>query len=338
MTLRRGLGGLISLATFAAASVLAVLVWIALDARPRTNDGYLQADTVHMAPDVTGRIVSLPVRNNQVVRRGDLLFVVDPEPYQHRLDAAQAKLRGLQAELAIDTNTVASQGSKADAAATSIRAAQAQLTMAAATRRRLEPLGAQGFVTVEDVDKARTAERTAAADLESARQSAQSARQGISSTKPLEEQIAGAQAELAEAEREMRLTRVLSPCDGQVTALDVAEGEYATAGRPVFTLIDTEHWWAVANFRETDLGRMRPGQGATVYLVGFGNRVLRGTVESLGGGVAPDQGSDLGGLPRVPRSLNWVQIAQRFPVRVAIDHPPPGLMRIGATATVVVDR
>ena len=336
--MRRGLGGLISIGVLIGAVALAVLVWARLDERPRTNDGYLQADVVHLAPDVTGRIVELHVADNQAVKRGALLFVIDPEPYRHRVAAAAARLRGLQAQLAVDVNQVASEGSKADAADTSIRSAQAQLALATTTRRRLEPLGAQGYVSAEDVDKARTQERVSAVSLESARQQAQSARQSVSSTKPLEEQVAASQAELAEAERDLRLTRVLAPCDGQVTGLDVAEGEYAVAGRAVFTLIDTERWWAVANFRETELGGMHAGQAATIYLVGFGNQVLHGTVESLGGGVTPEEGSSLGGLPRVPRSLSWVRIAQRFPIRIALHEPPPGLMRIGATAIVVVDR
>ncbi len=336
--MKRGLGGLISIVIFVATAALVVLTWLRLDARPRTNDGFLQADIVHLAPDVSGRIVDLRVTDNQRVRRGELLFVIDPEPYRLRVESASARLRTLQAQLDVDTRTVASEGSKADAASTSVRAAAAQLALAAVTRRRLEPLGAQGFVTAQQVDQARTAERTAAVSLVSSQQQAQSARESVTSTKPLEEQVAGAASELALAERELRLTRVLAPCDGQITALSIATGEYAAIGRPVFTIIDTEHWWAIANFRETDLEHMRVGQASTVYLVGFGNRKLGGTVESFGGGVSPDEGSDLGGLPHVPRTLSWVRIAQRFPVRIELHDLPPELQRIGATAIIVVDR
>ena len=336
--MRRGLGGLISILVFIGVAVLIVLAWITLDARPRTNDGYLQADLVHMAPDVSGRIVDLRVTDNQRVRRGQVLFVVDPEPYRHRVEAQAARLRGLQAQLTTETSQVAAQGSKADAAGTTTRSAQAQLALATVTRRRLEPLGAQGFVTAESVDKARTAERTAAVELEASRQQAEAARLSISSTKPLEEQIVAAQADLAEAERNLRLTEVLAPCDGQVTALGISQGEYAATGRAVFTIINTERWYAIANFRETELGLMRLGQAADVYVAGFGNRLVQGTIESLGGGVAPDEGSDLGGLPRVPRTLSWVRIAQRFPVRILINDPPADLMRIGATAVVVMER
>ena len=336
--MRRGLGGLISVVVLLGVVALVVLTWAQLDARPRTNDGFLEADIVHMASDVSGRIVDLRVKDNQYVRHGEVLFVIDPEPYQFRVDLAAARLRSLQAQLAVDANQVASQGSKANAAETSTRASQAQLALATVSRRRLEPLGAQGFVSAEDVDKARTAERTAAVELQATRQQAQSAKQAVTSTKPLQEQVAAAQAELALAQRDLRLTTVRAPCDGQITALNVAEGEYATVGMPVFTIIDTERWYAVANFRETDLGGMRVGQAARVYLVGFGNQMLSGTVDSLGGGVVPDEGTDSGGLPRVPRTLSWVRIAQRFPVRIVLRDAPPDLMRIGATAIVVVDR
>ena len=120
--------------------------------------------------------------------------------------------------------------------------------------------------------------------------------------------------------------------------MGITEGEYAAVGKPVFTIINTERWFAIANFRETNLGGLQVGQAATIYMVGFDNQVVHGTIESFGGGVAPDEGSDFGGLPHVPRTLSWVRIAQRFPVRIVLRDPPPPLMRIGATAIVVVDR
>ena len=336
--MRRGLGGLISIIVFLGVATLIVLTWTRLDSRPRTNDGYLQADIVHMAPDVSGRVTDLRVKDNQRIRRGEVLFVVDQEPDRDRVAEAAAHLRGLEAELAVQNGQVASQSSKADAASTSVRSARAQLALAATTRRRLEPLGAQGFVTAEQVDQSRTAERTAAVELEASEQQAVAARQGVTSTRPLEEQIRATQSQLALAERDLRLTTVLAPCDGQITSLEIAQGEFAATGKSLFTIINTEHWYAIGNFRETELAGMAPGKTSTIYLVGAGNLALHGVIDSLGGGVSPDEGSDLGGLPRVPRTLSWVRIAQRFPVRVEITDPPLDLMRIGATAIVIVDR
>ncbi len=338
MTVRKPIGVMISVAILIAVTILIVLAATRLDTRPRTNDAYLEADIVHMAPDVSGRITRLDVQDNQYVRRGDELFVIDQEPFRDHVAQAKAELQSVQAQLSVDIGQVASQVSKAKAAATTIKSASAQLALANTTVTRLSPLGARGYVTTEKVDEARTTARTAQVSLQTARDEARAAAEAVTSINSLEAQVAAAQAELALAERNLRLTVVRSPCDGQVTSLSVAAGEYATTGTAVFTIIDTERWWAVGNFRETDLSGLRPGLGATVFVLGFGGTAVRGVVDSIGGGVSPDEGGTSGGLPAVPRSLDWVLIAQRFPVRVLLGRPPAPLMRIGATVVVLIDR
>lgn len=337
-TLRKTLGVLVSLAALLAVIVLAVLTTRRVDLRPRTDDAYLQADIVHMAPDVSGRIIELDVRDNQPVRKGDVLFRIDPEPFRLRVEQAQANVRGLEAKLSVTTDQVASQTTNADAARSGIATATAQLTLASTTLARLEPLLPRGYVTAEQVDQARTAKRTAEVALEQARLQASSARQAISSDKPIAEELEAARAVLAIAQRDLRLTVARSPCDGIITALDIAAGEFGATGVPLFTIIDTEHWYTIGNFRETDLAGIRPGQGATVYVMQAPGTPIRGVVDSLGGGVAPDEGATFGGLPHVPRSLNWVRIAQRFPVRILLTDPPASSMRIGATVAVVIER
>ena len=127
-----------------------------------------------------------------------------------------------------------------------------------------------------------------------------------------------------------------SPCDGRITGLDTAAGEFATVGIPLFTIIDTELWYALGNFRETDLPEIKPGQSAKVYVMMAPDEPVTGRVESLGWGVSPDEGAVFDGLPMVPRSLNWVRIAQRFPVRILLQAPPADIMRLGASASIVV--
>jgi membrane fusion protein, multidrug efflux system len=158
------------------------------------------------------------------------------------------------------------------------------------------------------------------------------------SVKPEAEALVASKAALGLAQRDLRLTIVRAPCDGRITALDTAAGEFATVGVPLFTIIDTEHWYAVGNFRETDLAGILPGQKALVYVMMAPDQPVNGTVESLGWGVEPDEGTTFGGLPNVPRSLNWVRIAQRFPVRILLQSPPMMLMRVGASASIVIDR
>jgi multidrug efflux system membrane fusion protein len=337
-TLRKFLGVLFAASVLCALVVLAVLSSQRLGRRPRTDDAYLQADLVHMAPDVSGRIVSLNVRDNQLVHAGEVLFTFDPEPYRLQVEQARAQLRGMQAQLGVTGDEVASQTSKADAAFSGVSSAQAQLTLASSSLARLQPLLARGFVTAQQVDEARTAKRTAEVSLQQARQQAQEARSGISSIKPAEQALAADRVTLALAERNLRLTQVRAPCDGRVSGLDIAAGEFAAAGHPLFTLIDTEHWYAVGNFRETDLSRLHPGQRATVYVLGAPGTPLHGIVDSIGWGVSPDESFDLGGLPHVPRSLSWVRIAQRFPVRILIDEPPAATMRVGLSAVVIIER
>jgi membrane fusion protein, multidrug efflux system len=336
--IRKGTGALISLGAIVAVILLAILTIRRNDLRPRTDDAYLQADIVHMAPDVSGRIVELDVQDNQTVHRDQVLFRIDPVPFQLRVEQAQATVRGLAAKLAVTTDQVAAQTSNADTANRGIAAAEAQLQLATSTLARMEPLLPRGFVTAEQVDQARTAKRTAEIAVQQARLQALGARQAISSNKPVAEELEAAKATLAIAERDLRLTVVRSPCDGRITALDIAVGEFAITGTPLFTIIDTEHWYAVGNFRETDLAALKPGQHALVYVMQAPHTPVKGVVDSLGGGVAPDEGATFLGLPHVPRSLNWVRIAQRFPVRVLLDDPPQPLMRIGATVAIVIER
>src|SRR5215468_10764539 len=158
MAVRKALGVLVSLVALAGTLVTAVLVARRIDHRPRTDDAYLQADLVHMAPDVSGRIVELDVRDNQRVHKGDVLFRIDQEPYRLQADQARAAVVGLEAKLALTADEVAAQTSKADAAASGVDTAEAQHTLAASTLARLQPLLGRGFVTAQQVDQARTAQ------------------------------------------------------------------------------------------------------------------------------------------------------------------------------------
>jgi multidrug efflux system membrane fusion protein len=291
-----------------------------------------------MAPDVSGRIIELDVRDNQKVRKGEVLFRIDPEPYQLRVDQTRAAVRGLEAKLDLTADQVAAQTSKADAATSGINTAEAQRALATSTLARMEPLLGRGFVTAQQVDQARTVQRTAQLGLQQARLQADEARQAITNTKPTEAELEGARATLALAERDLNKTVVRAPCDGRITALDIAAGEFAATGHPLFTIIDTEHWYAIGNFRETDLAGIEPGQRATVYVMAQPSRPVPGKVDSLGWGVASDVSATFGGLPHVERTLNWVRIAARFPVRVLLDSPPDDLMRYGATAVIVIEK
>jgi membrane fusion protein, multidrug efflux system len=338
LALRRLLGVLVSLVALVGVVVTGVLVTRRANERPSTYDATIQAYIVNIAPEVSGRIVELNVLDNQQVKEGQVLFQIEPKPYQLSVDQARAAVQGLEAELSVIKSEVASQTSGAAATATGINTAEAQLEFAASTLNRMQPLLGRGFVTAEQVDQARTAKETARVALERARQMAAQAREAITSTKPTEAQLDGARATLALAERNLDKTTVRSPCNGRITALQVAAGEFADAGHPLFTIINTEHWYAIGNFRETDLAGIKPGQRATVFVMAQPRLPLRGTVDSLGWGVASSGSATFGGLPHVESTLNWVRIAARFPVRVLLDEPPEDLMRLGASAVIEIQK
>jgi membrane fusion protein, multidrug efflux system len=129
---------------------------------------------------------------------------------------------------------------------------------------------------------------------------------------------------------------VPSPFDAYVTNMNISTGAYARPGGAIFTLIDTRTWYVIANYRESKLAAIRDGSPVDVYLMGHPDRKFKGVVESIGYGVFPEDGKVAGGLPDVQRTLNWVHLSARFPVRVRVEDPDPALFRIGATAVTVV--
>ena len=319
----------------AAAVALGATTLFVVDRRPRTHDAHLFAYSAGMAPEVSGRVLALHVINNQRVNAGDPLVDIDPEPFAMRLRQARAQVTALKAQISLTGRQVTSQKYGADAAATQISHAREQLALAQDTLHRQEPLLAKGYVTNQQIDEARTNERNAAIALTTATQQASQARQAVGDTDSLIAQLGGAEAAEALAARDLRVTTLRAPFAGTVVGLQIAKGAYAIAGQSLFTLIKDDEWYAIADFRETELPRIAVGDPATVWTMSDDDTPIRGTVQSLGRGVQPD---DRGGpgLPVVGRTLDWVVVAQRFPVWVRLDDPPSNVTRIGATASVRV--
>jgi multidrug efflux system membrane fusion protein len=328
-------GKLIALGSIAAALVLGTLVVFAIDRRPRTHDARLFAFSAAMASEINGRIVRVCVSNDQHVVKGSPLIVIDPVPYEMQLRQARAQIAALKAQIGLTGRQVESQGSGAQAAESQVQKAREQLKLAQDTRERLEPLVAPGYVTQQQLDEARTNESSALAALSALHKSATQAHQAVGDTLSLEAQLEGAEAAEALAARNLELTTLRAPFDGVVVGLQIAEGTFALSGRPLFSLIKSDAWYAIADFRETELPRIAVGDRATVWTMANSERAISGRVESLGSGV---QSTDQDGpdLPKVGRDLNWVVVAQRFPVWVRLDAPPPEAMHVGMTASVKV--
>jgi len=333
----KGFGRIVGLAILVAAIGLAAYVIHYLDQSPRTDDAFVRADTIGVAPQVSGRIANLRVQDNQAVKKGDVLFEIDPVPYRHALERARAALDSLEKQIVLSQRDVRAQQFGAAAARANIDRAEAQARQAADTLGRIEPLLAKEYVTAEQVDQARTAKRSAEAALQVARRDAERAAAAVSGVDALVARLGELRAAVATAEYDLEQTVMRAPFDGRVIDLDIAQGEFAATGRRLFTLIDSRNWYVIANFRETALKGIRPGMAAEVYLMSDPGRRFAGTVHSIGFGVFPEEGgSSANGLPRVPRSINWVRVAQRFPVRIRIDEPQADLFRIGASAVALI--
>lgn len=319
--------------------VLLVAVLWRLDRAPSTDDAYVYADTISVVPEVSGRIVELPVRDNQAVRRGDLLLRIDPRPYQAALAQARARLDTLERQIVLTQRSVNAQQFNADSAQSSVERARAVANQAADTLRRTEPLLAQGYISAEEVDRARTAQRAAQAELNAAVREAQQAGAAVSGVDALVAQRAEVKAQIAIAELSLEFTEVRAPFDGRVVSLRTTVGQFASALKPVFTLIDTRHWYVIANFRETELKGIHAGTPSTVYLTSDSAQRFTGVVDSVGYGVLPDDGGVVQeGLPNVQRTINWVHVSQRFPVKIAVQNPDPELFRIGTSAVATLKR
>jgi len=303
---------------------------------PRTDDAFAQADTIGVAAQVSGRIVELKARDNANVRKGDVLFVIDRTPFELDVEKLRAQAATLEQQIILNQRQVDAQKHAATASASSVERAAENAAQKLSTLRRMEPLLADEFISKEQVDQARTASRTASQELQAARADHQRALSAVSGVDALVAQRAELKAAIAHAEYLLEQTIVRAPFDGRVVDMKIAVGEFAAAGHPLFTLIDTGRWYVVANFRETELGQMRSGAEAHVYLMTSPDRKFRGVVESIGGGVLPDEGGSAQGLPRVPRSINWVHVAQRFPVKIRVTDPVDEQFRIGASAVAIV--
>ena len=328
-------GRAVAVVALVGAVLLGVFARVRYDRRPRTQDAFLYADSTGIAPEVSGRVIAVHVRENQRVTKGEALVEIDPEPFKLRVDQARAEALALQAQITETSRKVASQRSGAKAAATKIKSAQSQLGLAQNTVARISPLLDKGYTTPQEVDEARSKESVAHTEVAAATKEAQEARESVGDTDSLRAQLTNADAAVRLAERDLHKTVLVAPFDGWVSGFDVPEGTYASVGHPLFTLIKASEWYAVGNFRETQLANIGIGDGATVWLVGSKNQPVHGRVESLGWGVRPLDAGDPG-LVNVGRTLEWVIVAQRFPVRVRLDDLPGGVARLGATANILV--
>ena len=384
-------------------SVLIVTVAISLglvvvhhaDSYPRTDDSEILANFIGIAPQVEGPLIRLNVHDNQFVKKGDLLFEIDDRPYRYMLEKAISEQATLAGQISDERRKIAAlvsavsvseaniHGTEADVSRWAAAVEQAKADIAAAEQavsrakaewiyannnlHRIEPLLLKQFVSVDQVDRARTSEVAEAQALKQAESQLlqveaalkstlaqeqrskamvtqstaqhEQAQNAVTTLEPLINQRGAKSSAIDTARYNLNNCRVYAPFDARVTNLTIAEGAYARVGQQMFTLIDARTWWAVANFREGQLQHIAPGMQADVYVLSNPTVRFSGVVDSVGFGVTPDAdvvGRFEQGLPDVQRTLNWVHLASRFPVRVRVEHPSPDLFRVSESAVVVI--
>ncbi|MDE1161978.1 MAG: efflux RND transporter periplasmic adaptor subunit [Acidobacteriaceae bacterium] len=385
-------GRILGISIVALALLALCLAVFQVDNHPRTDDATVRANTIAFAPEVEGRLVQLLVQDNQAVHKGDLLFQIDPRPYQYALDQAVADQAMLEGQINDERRRIATEQSAVGAAQAGVTgsrsgisaaqanyqaaqaaveravaaqsAAEAQLKFAQNDYNRIAPLLAKHYVTTQQVDQVQTALRVAQenahqaasqhlqaqAQESMAQASKQSAEAGLQASQSklgeavhtvdtletLMAQRPNKAAKIEQARLNLAWCSVRAPFDGYVVNMNISQGAYAHPGTPMFTLVDTSMWWVLANYRESKLKRIKPGMHVQVYLMEHPDRRFDGVVDSIGRGVFPEDGATANGLPNVDRTLNWVHLSARFPVRIRVTNPDPEMFRIGATAITVI--
>ncbi len=346
---RRGLVAVTLALLLAAAGVALVLAPAASES---TDDAYIGADATTVAPKVRGLVAAVLVRDNQTVHAGDVLVRIDPEEFDARVASARADFADAQAGVASARAALVSLDAEerlslasVDAAQTSIRSADAQSERASADAHRYAALVDSGAVAARDADAVRASAVSAEQDLAHSRAMLEVARQALNVTRAKRATLEAAlqkasasegrdRAALDLALQDQRHAVITAPIDGVVGNRQVQQGDYVQPGTRLLTLVPMGALYVTANFKETQIGRMRPGQVATVRVDALSSPPLKGVVESL----APGSGSQFSLLPFEPGTGNFTKIVQRVPVRIRLDADQPALesLRPGLSVTAKV--
>jgi multidrug efflux system membrane fusion protein len=369
---RRKIIHTLRIAIVSAAIALVLIVVFETNRQPRTDDAEVLANFIGIAPQVEGPILRLNVRDNQFVKKGDLLFEIDDRPFRYELERTQSEQAALEGQIADDRRTIAAQESAVLVAGANRKSAEADLlhweAAVEAARanvtnaeqgvnrakaewvytnnnlHRIEPLLVKKFVTVDQVDQAKNLDAAKAEALNQAGSEWEAAKARLQSTlaqrdqakavieqskaqveqaghavktlEPLTTQRGARTAAVQTAQYNLDNCKVYAPFDALVTNLTISEGAYLHKGEQI-----------------------EPGMRADVYVLSRPNKRFSGVVDSVGFGVTPDAdvfGRLTPGLPDVQRTLNWVHLASRYPVRVRVQNPTPDLFRIGESAVVKI--
>lgn len=311
------------------AALLGHALWKHYLYSPWTRDGRVRADVVRIAPDVSGLVSALKVTDNQFVHKGDVLMVIDQDRYILALQQAEANLAAVEA-------SARAAGAGTAAAEAAIAGRKSEFEMYSAQAERRLKMGQDSVISTEDRQNAVATAHNAEAGLQQAQASRNQAGAGVQVALAAVEQ---AQVQVNTAKLNLARTDVRAPADGYITNLDVRVGDYASTGSPRMALIDSHSYYIYGYFEETKLPQLRVGDPVDIRLMSGGTH-LKGTITGVARGITDGDnptGADL--LANVNPTFNWVRLAQRVPVRIAIDTtqlPANMVLAAGMTATIEV--
>lgn len=301
----------------------AIGYYVYADYYPSTNDAYIKAYIVNIAPETYGKVDGIYVKTNDYVKKGKLLFSIDPRPYQLLVDQSKANLSWSKKKVELAEQEIKVSESM-------VKQAKAKFMFADQTYTRMTRLNEINIVTDQKEDEFTQEFKVATDKMKSAMLGLHENQQRY---KIAQAAVLGAEASLNIAKLNLSYTKIYAPANGYVSDCYLAVGEYANVGRPVFAFIDTDLWWIQANFKETDLGRIKPGQSAEVTIDMY-NRTIKGTVLSVSFG----SGVTYSLLPPENATGNWVKVVQRFPVRILVkDNDKKYPLRVGSSVDVKID-
>jgi len=326
---------------------------------PWTRDGQVRAQVIQITPRVSGPIVKLPIKDNQLVKAGDLLFEIDPRTFEADLDQARAQLDETGDNYQALVQQVEAAKAMVDVSRAAITQARSSIKEMESTIERNEAeydrqkeLLPRRATSQKAVDRAKAnyevsveQRKTAVAGLAQARASLLESEANLAEAKAnlgaagdANALIRAARAAVRKAELNLEFTQVRAPVDGYVTNLNLRLGSQAVANQPALALVDINSFWIDGFFKENSIGKIREGDKAVVTLMTYPDTPLEGYVDSLGWGIAQQDGStgsDL--LPNISPTFEWIRLAQRVPVRIQLTSVPEEVkLRVGTTCSVLV--
>ena len=326
---------------------------------PWTRDGQVRAQVIQITPRVSGPIVRLPIKDNQLLKAGDLLFEIDPRTFEASLEQARAQFDATGDNYQALFQQVEAAKAKVDVSRAAVTQAQSSikkieseiekdkaeydrqrelLPRKATSQKAVDRAKANYEVSVEQRKTAVAALAQAQASLLESEANLAEAKANLGAAGDANASIRAARAAVRQAELNLEFTQVRAPVDGYVTNLNLRLGSQAVANQPALALVDINSFWVDGFFKETSIGKIGEGDKAVATLMAYPDTPLEGYVDSIGWGIAKQDGStgfEL--LPNISSTFEWIRLAQRVPVRIHLTNVPIEVkLRVGTTCSVLV--